>query len=347
MIKKYDTKLSKIIFLILCLTSILMYIGIYLNNKNNIDYYYTIESIRSWFDNNNNNKTIINCYPFKQNYKPYQVEIDNITYPRVLPLHLNESINFDCLNQSSDIKKILFWNSFFGDSSFGYGIGKRLPFVNKNCPVTSCELINDRSRVNESDLVLVHLRDGYSQFPSYRPRNQRWVFVLYESPVHSGDFTNLNGFFNLSSTYKIDSDFPGFYEMDSHIIWKLNKRFNDSFDFLANKIHFAVAIISNCGGTSKRLDYIRELQNFISVDIYGKCGKPCPSHASHNKNITNCKEIISYQYKFYFAFENSICKDYITEKFFQILRFPVIPVVLGGGSYDYFVSSFRNACFFY
>jgi hypothetical protein len=41
---------------------------------------------------------------------------------------------------------------------------------------------------------------------------QRWIFMLYESPAHSSDFSNLNNFYNLSSTYKIESDFPGFYE---------------------------------------------------------------------------------------------------------------------------------------
>jgi len=278
------------------------------------------------------------CLPINKNFHQHTVKIDGFNYPRSVPLFLNRSINFDCLNQSSDIKKILFWNSFFGQSSYGYDVGKISPFVKKNCPVTSCELITDKTRINESDLVLVHLRDGYSQFPSYRPKKQRWVFVLYESPVHSADFTNFNGFFNMTSTYKIDSDFPGFYEVYSGIRWAPNNNFDKNKDYLKNKTDFAAAVISNCGGTSGRLGYIRELQKHISVTIYGQCGKPCPAHAFHDKTVTNCKEIISYQYKFYFAFENSICNEYVTEKFFQILRFPIIPVVLGAGQYDYFVS---------
>ena len=37
-------------------------------------------------------------------------------------------------------------------------------------------------------------------------------------------------------------------------------------------------------------------------------------------------------YKFYFAFENSICQDYITEKFFNIFATNTgpIPIALGG-----------------
>ena len=39
-------------------------------------------------------------------------------------------------------------------------------------------------------------------------------------------------------------------------------------------------------------------------------------------------------YKFYLAFENSFCVDYVTEKFFRTLELDIVPVVMGGANYS-------------
>jgi alpha-1,3-fucosyltransferase len=120
---------------------------------------------------------------------------------------------------------------------------------------------------------------------------------------------------------------------------------NINYDFYGNKSGFAAAVISNCGGSSDRLNYIKKLQQFIKVDVFGRCGliKECPNKYK-NGQPGECKSILGHEYKFYFAFENSICTDYITEKFFYIIRHNIIPVVLGGGNYEYYVpkSGFIN-----
>ncbi len=84
------------------------------------------------------------CDPFLKNATQFRVKIDGQTYPRIIHLYQNASINFDCLNRSREIKKIFFWNNFFGDQDFAYGIGKIEPFKRYNCPVTSCETINEK-----------------------------------------------------------------------------------------------------------------------------------------------------------------------------------------------------------
>ena len=44
--------------------------------------------------------------------------------------------------------------------------------------------------------------------------------------------------------------------------------------------------------------------------------------------------MIEAKYKFYLSFENSICDDYVTEKFFEIMNHDIVPVVYGGANYS-------------
>ena len=297
--------------------------------------------------------TLVNrtCEPIRDvegnTNRQHYVEFDGVVYPRHVSLYQNRSINFECLNANpSGVKKILFWNSFCDSASFSYGLGVSQPFVDNNCPATNCETFTDRSRIAESDLILVHMRDHIDPLPSpsrQRLANERWVFVLYESPVHADDYRIYDGRFDLASTYSLESDFPDFYSAGANLNWELN----DNFDLesierqLAAKPNFAALVVSNCNDRSRRLDYVDELAKHVPVDVFGKCGRECPTHLRDGRPA-DCKEIIGHEYKFYLAFENSVCDEYITEKFFAILSKPIIPVVLGGGFYDYYVSRTTN-----
>ncbi len=87
--------------------------------------------------------------------------------------------------------------------------------------------------------------------------------------------------------------------------------------------------VSNCETPSNRVAYARALQKHMKVDIYGACG-----HLKCERSReSDCWKQIEDDYYFYLAFENSICTDYVTEKFFNAMNHLVVPVVLGG--YDY------------
>lgn len=60
------------------------------------------------------------------------------------------------------------------------------------------------------------------------------------------------------------------------------------------------------------MNYARELGKYINVDIYGACGP----HRCPRTSANRCFQLLDEDYKFYLAFENSNCRDYITEKFF-------------------------------
>lgn len=78
--------------------------------------------------------------------------------------------------------------------------------------MTNCEITTDKSRINEADFVLVHptqLKEKRKDLPKYRPSKQRWIFYFFESPAYKTDYSGFNNFYNLTSTYTRDSDFPG------------------------------------------------------------------------------------------------------------------------------------------
>lgn len=127
-----------------------------------------------------------------------------------------------------------------------------------------------------------------------------------------------------------DSDITSVYYGESGLSW--SNESDPNFDFgrfsLETRNGFAAALISDCSDLVRRLDYIKEIKKYIQVDLYGRCsGVACPFEGEE------CRKWLASSYKFYFAFENSVCNDYITEKLFATLRYDVIPIVLGGGDY--------------
>lgn len=279
----------------------------------------------------------IPCQPIL-NRTQYSVSFNGQMYPKSVAIYNNMSINFECLNANSEKKIILFWNPFFSNRFYYYEGDDS--FKKHGCPVTNCQTTIDKNRSSEADYVVVHMRNGIDQnFPKYRPASQRWIFLLYESPMHASDMKKYNNFFNLTATYRINSDFSSIYQ-GTGMKWEKNPKFEQNSNFYDKKKHFSSALISNCDPSSKRLSYIKEMKKYIDVDLYGRCGKPCPKTNQKGEKITDCREFAKNNYKFFFSFENSLCKDYVTEKFFLILKSNIIPVVRGRADYDHYVSEF-------
>ncbi|XP_066953062.1 alpha-(1,3)-fucosyltransferase C-like [Macrobrachium rosenbergii] len=105
----------------------------------------------------------------------------------------------------------------------------------------------------------------------------------------------------------------------------------------AGKTKLAAWFVTNCKAASKRQQFVKELQKFMPVDVYGPCGPlkcDCGGECAL-KQPDYCYEMLQRDYKFYMAFENSLCKDYVTEKLFNTLRYNVIPVVYGLANYSH------------
>ena len=95
---------------------------------------------------------------------------------------------------------------------------------------------------------------------------------------------------------------------------------------------------SHCVTDSNREDLAKTLNKTIQIDFRGACA------GSWDKRLKNVSTdgkrhgtaFAVEEYYFYLAFENTLCKDYVTEKFFDALSQNIVPVVFGGANYSDF-----------
>ena len=114
--------------------------------------------------------------------------------------------------------------------------------------------------------------------------------------------------FNLTSTFRRDSSLYLPYGMQ----YKLDKerQIPNKTVIMKDKSKLAVWIVSHCNADSKRDAYIKELQKYIPIDVFGRCTKKIVCHPKGG--LKPCTDINIDQYKFFISAENSICKDYVT-----------------------------------
>ncbi|XP_050391922.1 alpha-(1,3)-fucosyltransferase C [Patella vulgata] len=200
----------------------------------------------------------------------------------------------------------------------------------QNCPELNCEYTWDPSNFNLSDIVIV---DSF-KLPRRPPQKlpyQKWMFYMQEAPTTGQVSPIWRDKFDLTATYKRDSDVPTPYGIirpraDKYVH---QNQMNYTFNFNAKK-RAAVWIVSHCRTSSKREQIVSMLQHFFPVDILGGCGKRvCSRH-----NDKKCLRKVIEKYMFYISFENSLCRDYVTEKFFRYYSYDTIQIVRGGINYS-------------
>lgn len=107
-----------------------------------------------------------------------------------------------------------------------------------------------------------------------------------------------------------------------------------------------VYVQSDCDPPSDRDSYVRELMKYIEVDSYGEClhnrDLPPPLKNPSAMDDRHFYGILA-QYKFILSFENAVCDDYITEKFWRPLKLGVVPVYYGSPSIAKWLPSNKSA----
>ena len=233
-----------------------------------------------------------------------------------------------------DIKKILMW----------------LPHANrdvvrleneclKTCPV-KCIVTGEKSDIEDVDAIDFHLSNLWSKvwsidtrsiidFPKYRRPDQVWIVSNMEPPQNLwGDISVFNGIFNWTRWYRTDSTivwpygFP--HTLNETERAEAARKFSGK-NIFKSKTNNIVGRVSNCNAPNRRVSTIKRMGRYVKLDMQGACfGNPCGTPG--DETDIRCSRSLQ-DYKFFLAFENNDCVDYVTEKYWYTLKREQIPIV--------------------
>ncbi|XP_063412060.1 glycoprotein 3-alpha-L-fucosyltransferase A-like [Mytilus trossulus] len=205
-----------------------------------------------------------------------------------------------------------------------------LTFKFRNCAFRNCKIgvASDETSFSKSDAVLFYHTSLHGTFKvPAKSANQKWVFVSVESETYTvTSFKKKKEWdnkFDWVLSYRSDADI--YFPYGELARTKIQTEKNYTRIFLQKSKNVAW-VVSHCNSSSTRNEYMQEMNKTIDVDVFGLCGKPCSLW-----NEDPCFNDLSKVYKFYLAFENSLCEDYVTEKAYRFYQdgFDLIPVYRG------------------
>ena len=209
------------------------------------------------------------------------------------------------------------------------------------CEFRNCILFHNEKDTRSSDAVIFDGRFlGTKNLlkPPLRPPGQVWIFAAHESPA----YYTLPGTkwmeppwkssFNWTMTYdNTNTDiFLPYGEIRKHPEGHNNNR--NFTEIALQKTESALIVVSHCDTNGNREAYIEELKKYFPIKVLGKCGEKwkCGLHYKHD----DCFNILNTTYKFYLAFENSLCRQYHTEKLFENYKYDILFITRGGFKND-------------
>lgn len=208
------------------------------------------------------------------------------------------------------------------------------------CGESPLSLQTTRDKEDRRNVIMPFLNDKFNLTMGYKS-SSLLVNTWYFNPFMS----SYNGHENFYSLLNFDSK---------------RKRLEQ---ILPQKKNLVAWVASNCHSPSGREHFVRALQKHINVDIFGsgdcasndkqislsssyadvlrtqakKAFPRCPNDSRSHPDEKCVRSVLS-EYKFYLSLENSICEDYITEKFFDVaFQNNAVPIIFGGSWYEKFV----------
>lgn len=241
------------------------------------------------------------------------------------------------------MKIILFYTPFFGRLPWPHTIGREknlTDFKNRPCKVASCNFSISKDDISRSHVVIFH---GYST-PSpanmkalllKKPKGQMWAWFQEESPawMTNYQFQKYDNIFELTITHMQESDihtlYGEYFKLDDKARAIALKTYANK-SFAEGKDKLVLWFGSNC--LSPRIDIVEAIAKHIKVDVFGDCQSRFPNKptGSCSRRTPECQKI-NEKYKFFLSFENSNCRGYLTEKYWEnALDRNVVPIVIAG-----------------
>lgn len=180
-----------------------------------------------------------------------------------------------------------------------------------------------------------------TDLPLPRQRHHLWALFHEESPknVPFIQHARILQHFNITSTFSRYSNFPlttQYVESEKELTERkyLVAIGTKSLLRVTENLAPVAFVQSICDTSSGRNEYIKELMKYIDVDSYGGClhNKDLP-HELTDDYLNTIQSEAFYRffarYKFMIAYENGVCEDYISEKFWRPLVMGNIPIYFG------------------
>ncbi|XP_066979795.1 4-galactosyl-N-acetylglucosaminide 3-alpha-L-fucosyltransferase FUT6-like [Macrobrachium rosenbergii] len=264
--------------------------------------------------------------------------------------------------RSGKVPKFLLWARPFWKH---YWIPQTSHIRNNLCPLP-CTVTFDEKERGSVDAIVIELRgtkDPQAAMGALGPRDPRqpWIMLSLESPPlaspqHRTDVRLYNRFFNRTMTYRRDADIllpHGFVvsKKDAELLppsWVKPP----VLEHKKKPRKLALVFISKHNDMvhSNRLAYVKKFKEYAPIDVYGKfgdmkCGKSMIVTQEYDSTKDECLKMAGENYLFIFSLENNFCKDYITEKVYNFLYYPIVPVVRGSADYSLYLppNSYINA----
>lgn len=294
----------------------------------------------------------MSCKTNKPNIKLY-------TVLQVISLVIFRNICFVNGHEKHDwMHYVLVWSispTPFNSFVKNLGIGQDA-FIKRKCVFQNCYVTRDEMYLNNThdfDAILF-LGSELSQLPivpSVRYDDQKYVFVSVGSAVTEPVPKVFNAFFNWTWTYKLDSDIRSndvvVRNKKNEIIgpaweikWIKHNKMKPINQIVKKKLETkriaAIWFASNCNTSSKREDYISQLQKELLFEYkldLRKCGI-CGEYTCSTEKNDYCLSKVESDYYFYLAFENAVCEDFVTERAVNALQHYTVPIVYGGANYN-------------